>query len=198
VIPSHDPSRISRLRPVWRKLPSGRAPDGPDPRLICYKGFSARGQTVIQLRWSKGPTPARDVDLDARRIRNPAISRAFGRGNHCRQEASNPFLTKNGRSSVTLPAPPRSVCGQDCISEHRPQSTACNFSLFEIIGLICEHLAYEVRGHYINCIASQHARTNYALAINRPRPGFDRVVHHGSEQPKRRQSPLRGHYPGWN
>jgi hypothetical protein len=52
---------------------------------------------------------ARDVDLDARRIRNPAISRAFGRGDHCRQEASNPFLTKNGSSSVTLPAPPRSV-----------------------------------------------------------------------------------------
>src|ERR1700726_2370444 len=117
---------------------------------------------------------SRDVDLDARRIRNPAISRAFGRGDHCRQEASNPFLTKNGSSSVTLPAPPRSVCGQDCISEHRPQSTACNFSLFEIIGLICEHLAYEVRGHYINCIASQHARTNYALAINRPQDAAEK------------------------
>jgi hypothetical protein len=39
---------------------------------------------------------------------------------------------------------------------------------------------YEILGHYINRITSQHVRTNYALAINRPWPGFDRVVHHGS------------------
>src|SRR3984893_3753182 len=39
VIPSHDPSRISRLRPVWRKLPSLR---GKSPRVRGFADFYQR------------------------------------------------------------------------------------------------------------------------------------------------------------
>ena len=39
VIPSHDPSRISRLRPVWRKLPSLR---GSSPRVRGFADFYQR------------------------------------------------------------------------------------------------------------------------------------------------------------
>jgi len=39
VIPSHDPSRISRLRPVWRKLSSLR---GKSPRVRGFADFYQR------------------------------------------------------------------------------------------------------------------------------------------------------------
>src|SRR6476660_10397100 len=39
VIPSHDPGRISRLRPVWRKLPSLR---GKSPRVRGFADFYQR------------------------------------------------------------------------------------------------------------------------------------------------------------
>jgi hypothetical protein len=47
VIPSHDPSRISRLRPVWRKLPSLR---GKSPRVRGFADFYQRffGETPLE------------------------------------------------------------------------------------------------------------------------------------------------------
>ena len=47
MIPSHDPSRISRLRPIWRKLPSLR---GKSPRVRGFADFYQRffGETPSQ------------------------------------------------------------------------------------------------------------------------------------------------------
>jgi hypothetical protein len=97
VIPSHDPSRISRLRPVWRKLPSLR---GKSPRV---RGFADFYQRFF------GETPSQRT-LAAMSWRRPNIGSRMNREVHVRvwERAEVKFL----RATRQLPAlPRRSIAG---------------------------------------------------------------------------------------
>jgi hypothetical protein len=101
-------------------------------------------------------------------MRTPPLSRALRGREHGRREFSNAILPKKWSSSTMLPPPFWSVRGKDRgISECRHKHPERNFTPLEIINLMDEHLAYEVRGHDEQRIASQPAPSD--IDISPPR-----------------------------